>query len=474
MKCLASAIPDLRGFTPADSTVSYNLCSGEETVEDQSNVSSSVVDSDSSTSVENFINRDVIIDLTSQDDPSENEGGNAVNYGESDVLTDVDTNVLKYSDPDVSTEVSRSSDTPSDIGAISLEPLMVSDVEMIDQGQDRENETAQVETWSQHAVIRHANDVLFLFNALYLPENQDDLITLLVSSSIGSDITKAAGKLVMLFRARNQILTRKGTIRQLEAFWTNSNGPREITANDDDGDIIIAHFSFESYFRQGDWELVRKLTCMVASSNTIDKLARISGIGHPVVHDYRGDLKCSRDNIFNAMLLLRDLSFEGSAKGAISHVHFNLRQDSASLEKGRPQYEWEKSTRQIRDALCILANIESFVRVSTSEKRGQARLPTQNGMFDLKFEPSIQTVGAFLVKKPESWLDLCPKYCLVVFDQSDIQDHRAMASKVSNAVSHQSLFYEAGRGPSLADTRALTLWIEVLSGEAPLDSSWPS
>lgn len=135
MKCLAYAIPDLRGVTPTDSLVSYNIRSGEETME---------IDSDSSTSVENFINRDVI-DLTSQDDSSLNERGNAINYSKSDVLTDVDTNALNYSDLDVSAQMPTSSDTSSDIDANSLEALMVSDVEMMDQGQDRENETAQSE-----------------------------------------------------------------------------------------------------------------------------------------------------------------------------------------------------------------------------------------------------------------------------------------------------------------------------------------
>jgi hypothetical protein len=437
MKCLASAVSDSRGFTPADSHISYVPFSGEDTDESHSD-------------------RERVYSTSPGD------------FGEHQ-----DEVIVIHSDSDSLTEVNSILESTPDVDIISLDPLTVSDMEMVDPNNDSEAGMTQTEAWGHNVVIRHANNVIFSFQSLDIPETDGDLIRLLASTSTGSDIAHAAGKLVMLFRARNQILTRKSIIRQLEECWTGPDGMQEPSSNYVDDDIVIAHFSFESYFRQDDWELVRKLTCIMASPSAIDKLAQISGFGHPVTNDYMGELRGFKGNFLNVTLSLRNLSYEESAKGAVFHLHLYLRQDYASFERGKLHYEWEKTTRHIRDVLSVLERIEPSITVSTSERRGKVRRPMRNMKFDLHFGSNIQATGAFLAKKQESWPEFCPKYCLVVFDQSDVQDPRAMASKISNAILHQSFFHEVGNGICQADVNALTLWARILHGEAPLDSALP-
>lgn len=154
----------------------------------------------------------------------------------------------------------------------------------------------------------------------------------------------------------------------------------------------------------------------MASSNTIETLARISSIGRPVINNYRGEHICTRSNFLNVTLYLRDLCCEKSAKSGISNLHLYLCQDYASFERDRPQYEWRQSTSQIRDVLGTLHHAERLIGVSTY-RRGQVKSSImQNMPLNLDFGLQTQRIGAFLAKKPDSWPDSCPKYSLVVFD----------------------------------------------------------
>ncbi|KAI7978324.1 hypothetical protein EIK77_001267 [Talaromyces pinophilus] len=458
MKCLTSTELNSRGFTPADSHISYNPFSGGETSANESDEDSSAGDSDSTTSrLDN--------DLT----------GNSIGLGSAGhFITNEGENIMTLADSDPSSEGASTPSTTPDAGIGFFDTLAVSDVDMVDSGHEDVRETASTEAETQHAVIRHANDVIFLFQTLTLPEAQNDLMRLLTSPSTTSDIAQAAGKLVMLFCGRNQTLTRRSTIRYLESWWTGAKHARELYNSDVDDDIVIAHFSFESYFRQHDWELVRKLTCIMASSNTIETLARISSIGRPVINNYRGEHICTRSNFLNVTLYLRDLCCEKSAKSGISNLHLYLCQDYASFERDRPQYEWRQSTSQIRDVLGTLHHAERLIGVSTY-RRGQVKSSImQNMPLNLDFGLQTQRIGAFLAKKPDSWPDSCPKYSLVVFDQSNIKDGQLMASKISDAILHQAFFHDTGSSMSQVDASAFTLWAKILRGELPVDSVWPS
>ncbi|OKL64176.1 hypothetical protein UA08_00535 [Talaromyces atroroseus] len=459
MRCFAAAVSDSRGITPADSLISYNPFSGEETSPNQSDGYFSAGDSDSATfRVEDDSNENPIRSVSPND--------SAVNQNE-DIVT--------HSDSDSPTEVTSNPSTTTDTGVISLDTLTVSDVEMVDSDHEDVSEETSAETWTQHAVIKHANNVIFLFQTLSLPEAHGDLITLLTSPSTTSDVAQAAGKLVMLFCGQTQVLTRRSTIRRLGAWWTGANDTQEPYNSDLDDDSVIAHFSFESYFRRHDWELVRKLTCIMASSTAIENLAWICGINRPVINNYRGELRCTRSNFLKVTRFLRDLCGERSAKSGISHLHLYLCKNYASFERGRPQYEWKKSTPQMRDLLGTLQYTERLIRVSTSERYGQVNISVmQNMPLNLEFESKTQTIGAFLAKKPSSWPDTCPKYSLVVFDQSNIQDGHLMASKISDAILNQSFFHETGSGISQVDASAFTLWAKILRGETPSDHVWPS
>jgi hypothetical protein len=94
----------------------------------------------------------------------------------------------------------------------------------------------------------------------------------------------------------------------------------------------------------------------------------------------------------------------------------------------------------------------------------------QNMPFNLEFGSQTQKIGAFLAKKPDSWPNSCPKYSLVVFDQSNIEDGHLMASKISDAILNQAFFHETRSGMSQEDASAFTLWAKILCGESVINS----
>lgn len=456
MKCLASSIAGSREFTPADSLISYSPHSEGETPENQSDVESSPGDSLPTIShVENNI-------IGTSNDPT-----SPIHLAEND-----DEDIIDLGDLHPSSELVSTPNATSDSGIGSFDALTVSDVEMVDSGHEDVSEIASPVPEVQDTVIRHANDVIFAFQTLALPESQSDLMRLLTSSSTTSDIAQAAGNLVMLFCGRNQIITKRSTVRYLQSWWTDAESARQPHNSDVDDDIVIAHLSFESYFRQQDWKLVRKLTCIMASSNTIEALARISSIGRPITNNYRGEHICTRNNFLTATLFLRNICGEKSAKSGISNLRLYLCQDYASLLRGRPQYEWRKVIPQIGDVLGALYHTDRLIKVSNLEKPKQVRFSMmQNMPFALEFGPQIQTIGAFLAKKPDSWPDTCPKYSLVVFDQSNIEDGHLMASKISDAVWNQAFFHESRSGIPQADATAFELWAQRLRGESTTNSN---
>lgn len=457
MKCFASAALDSRGITPADSHISYNLFSEEETFTNQSGEDSSAGNSD-------LPNSHPDNDLT----------GNSVDLGFTNhFVNDENENIIILDESNPSSEEASTPSTTYDAVTGSFDTLAVLDVEMVDSGHEDLSDAISTEIEIQHAVIRHANDVTFLFRTLTLPETQGDLMRILTSSSTTSDIAQAAGKLVMLFCGTNRTLTRRSTMRYLESWWTGAKSARVPYNSDVDDDIVIAHFSFESYFRQHDWGLVRKLTCIIASSNTVETLARISSIGRPLIN-YRGEHVCSRSDFLNVSQILRDLCHEESAKSGLSNLHLDLSQDYAIFERGRPKYEWKNSTLQIKDVLGTLQHTEGLIKETTLEALEHVKSSIiQITSFNLECELPNREIGAFLAKKPDSWPDFCPKYALVVFDRSNIKDGRLMASKISDAILNQAVFNQTGSVISQADASAFTLWMEILRGNLPMNSVWP-
>lgn len=453
MKCFAFAMSHSRGLTPADSLISYNPISEEEASANQSN--------DYSLSEDN----DYIVSRV-----EDNQDRDSTGTASPDGLGGSEDDDMAISDP-ITEDILTPSTTP-DNGIVSPGPLAVSDVEMVEPGPEDGSEITISDVWTQHAVIRHANNIIYSFQTLSLPEKEDDLIKLLTSSSTTSDIAQTAGNFVKLFWGRNKILMQKKTIPHLEAWWTG--GRIFSSRKPDENDIVVTHFSFEAYFRRDDWELVRKLTCIMASSTTIQKLELISGLGHQVMINYKGVSSCSKSNFLNATCFLRDLSYQRSAKSGISNLHLYLRQIYTSSDVGRLQYEWRKSTPQITDVLDALKYNEPSTTVERHGQVKSSKFFPQTMSLNLEFGPKAKTIGAFLAKKLASWPDSCPKYCLIVFDGADIQDGHAMASKILDSILNKNFFHEPENGLSQVEASALMLWADILCGKAPLDSIWPA
>lgn len=453
---MSSLNPVLRDFTPAESSISFDPLSDDDPLEYEDE--DSLANSDSTTA---STHSDISHSPVFVDEPVEHEDDEFWISSDSDATPAADSNFA----------------TP-DIECISLDSPTASDVDMADAGHHSESQIPETEHWSRHAVIRHANDVLFVFQLLSLPDSQDKLTAVLTSISFSRDPAQTARKLLTLLEGTNHVSIYRSEISEVEAWWTETHNGQEPQSDDE---MVVAHFAFQSYFHQNDWQLVRKLTCVSVSPRAVAMLTQIAAT---LMDDHvptRGRYYRLEHQFISATSPLKHFTCEKSAKAAVSNLHLFLQRTSAVHRSGTASWEWQESSQQMHDASLIWTSLGrtndsrllSIISTSSMHRTVRQEAPS---MFQprLKLGPKTQMIGAFLVKKPAFWPQSCPEYCLVVFDQSDIQDLDCMARKVADALSHQSFFQECGRGVPEADRLALTHWSEILSGNKPVASPWPS
>ncbi|EER25114.1 hypothetical protein CPC735_017160 [Coccidioides posadasii C735 delta SOWgp] len=303
-------------------------------------------------------------------------------------------------------------------------------------------------------VIRNANQVFFSFRHLMLPESRDSLIEILAAIKPGVSIIDNARYLLTFLDTESAVVVTRLFVTDLEELWTETRSGRSELL---DG-AVVAHISFRTYFRPTDWHLVRQLSCITASCEAINALASIVWDGFSSLCRELGRAPKPTLDIARDLRLL----FGADSAGAAA-VNLCL-----SLQFAEGHYRWIKETRQSSNALWValeehipgipLSSISFHSSTVSIVVHDSCAIDTLD-QFE-RFGMATRSDGAIILKRPIAWLQSCPKYCLVVFDNSDIEDPDNVRHKLLQVLSNKGLYLENGYRKEEADQEALELWLE--------------
>ncbi|KAL2831480.1 hypothetical protein BDW59DRAFT_140211 [Aspergillus cavernicola] len=316
--------------------------------------------------------------------------------------------------------------------------------------------------WNSYGAIRNADEVFFTFHHIVLPETLIELTAILSSISPNDTLIDVASTLLQLFHIEDPIVVNRGLLAQLESLWTEGVGDFGSLGDH----LLIAHISFRSYFRPTDWQPIRSLSCIAASISAINILASIALDGFDsLLNRSMLSLSCLEADI---VLPLRKFSGQESAAAAAQDLSLSIQKEMAgpgyrwfeTLENGRYVKEiWHGlDTHTPSIPLFDIMVYSSFYTTIGRENSLDMRDATSYA----RLSRTTQADGALVLKRPSSWPAQCPKYCLTIFDTSDINYLPYMGQKILRTISHGGFYQESGRGIQEDDRRAMQGWAQFL------------
>ncbi|KAJ5159742.1 uncharacterized protein N7482_006746 [Penicillium canariense] len=295
----------------------------------------------------------------------------------------------------------------------------------------------------QNSVIRDTNEVFFSFRHLTLPELMDDLTAILKPPRSGfREVNQNAIKLLDLFNLERPLLLPTRFISCLETLWTGANRKHPILDSDE---LVCVHISFRSYFRPCDYHIIRQISCITASSGSMDTLQRLTGTKHSVFPGSSDSLTKPE-----VVLPLVELSGLESLRAAARDLRLTLSVNKNSSGLALP-CNWAQESSGGAFVSSLWDNLASFspeillfpIFVHSREMR---RIPAGQGSchsLQVFFKQGRHVLlhGAAILKTPRHLLrPLYPEYCLVVFDGSDLDDRPGLGRKLLQLVASNSLF----------------------------------
>jgi hypothetical protein len=334
--------------------------------------------------------------------------------------------------------------------------------------------------WTRNATIRHSDLVLFSFRHFAIPEELEALKLSLRRCQPDSSI-KTAARNVLQFIAEElaaATITMDG-ISQLENLWTQTEDPIVL----DTEEPIRAWFSFQTFFRSRDWQLVRLLSCVTCTQRALEAVATIADANSWMPRSLLDWTIHRCPCLFNAVLSLRSLCGKDSAAGAIGTLALNLKRDVQDIPESH--FQWAKLSALNQDE-CDANMLNETLLVGNRFSRESSKLtellpgrPASRFLSALLRAPTIvDAQGAILLKKPPSWPEECPTFCLLVLGESNFDDEPRLAGAIKQAMRAGATYGirvdESGSSEmAMSDEVCLNLWIDILMGKMPVDAAWP-
>jgi hypothetical protein len=344
--------------------------------------------------------------------------------------------------------------------------------------------------WSKHATIRHSDLVLFSFHHAAVPEEPDALRAWLALSNTNGGNPQGKMLLSCLIQETNAVTITMNGILQLENTWTRTT--RQLRSENDDP--MIAWVWFRSYIRSRDWQVVRELNCLTVSAHSFRELVAIAGIPWtPLSDDWIAHrCHCLTKNAES----LRSLCGKESAITAMSNLV--LRLETYLRDDGEVHFRWtEESNTATIVATVLNADRSSLWKSVSSRSRFHAEA---SGFHSkelleqllpgkvvppflaniLKIPAGFGNSGATLLQHaPVGPARAFPRYCLMVFDETSVDDEPALGQKVVQLSNTGDLYVLERneirrRDVSGPEKRAFGRWADVLLGEVQRNTQWPS
>ena len=292
--------------------------------------------------------------------------------------------------------------------------------------------------WTRHATIRHSNMSLFMFSHLPLPEDSDTLVEFLQQVSgmrAGSIGDIALGLISSFLDCTSAMTTTSNRILQLRNEWLKEGSG--VAAGSESP--VRALFSFRTYVRTFDWQIVRELWCISCTLQAAQRLATIAGVDFEVPRAptrWSTDMHLFPSSIFNS---LHSLTRKDSATAAINSTVLYLA--IHEREKGQYRCQWissdasestMKSFSLLSPSVCCRGTLASLMDNGTALMEVLEKpLPK-----DLKhcLGPQLSaSQGAILLCKGRHWPEIAPRWCLMVLNELDFEDNRELGRSLIQA-----------------------------------------
>jgi hypothetical protein len=345
--------------------------------------------------------------------------------------------------------------------------------------------------WNKHLTIRHSDLVLFSFHHAAVPEDPDALRAWLSLSNPTGDTLEEIMLLSCLIQETNAVTITMNRILQLENIWTRTT--HQLGSENDYP--LIAWVWFRSYVRSQDWQIVRELNCLTVSAHSLRELVATAGIPWTSPSDdwIAHRCHCLAENAES----LRSLCGKESAITAMSNLV--LRLDTYLCDDGETHFRWTKelNTATAAAATALDADRRSIWK-SVSSRAGLQVHPSGFHSKELleellpgkvappflanilKIPADFGNSGAILLQRAPVWpARAFPRYCLMVLDETSIDEEPALGRKIIRLSDKGDLYVPERneiRRKDVSDVEkyAFGLWADILSGKVPGNAQWPS
>ena len=336
--------------------------------------------------------------------------------------------------------------------------------------------------WTKTATIQHSNFVNFRFRYSTIPENLGQLRKLL--SALAADesvsLAMAARKTLSLFECHAAAQTDMAGIGRIVNLWV---GPTDLAITGIDirseGSVQV-RFGFHTFFDIESWQTIRVLDCLVCSQKAWNLLLQVSTYENAPAEDPW--MKDQHDNLYMYVTPLRYFHGEVSITAALMKVELQLCRSNLNTS----DLKWENSTRfpvedlfYQRDDWEHLRMRQQYVYVTTQQRElvpNDLIAPWLQSMFQT--QATIGKNGAVLLRKPSSWPESCPFFCLAVFDpQADFENEQSLGCILEKVVEDKDIYVvtdgeRKSRPFAWADCRAVEFWSSILKGDVPPSTPW--
>jgi hypothetical protein len=352
--------------------------------------------------------------------------------------------------------------------------------------------------WSKLATIQHSNLVQFKFQYRTIPEDLELLRQFLRTaerSDRSEDPAIRARGILTLFEQHAAVQTDMSAVVKLIDLWVE-NPNLVMGAETPPTRSVQVLVNFHTYFDIGTWQTIRLLDCFVCSQTAWNLLLQVSRYEDPPARDpWMSD---QRADLCACVHPLRSFHGKESTTAALLNLELQLcgpnpRDPSTSDLRHAPSktdLTWEKVTKPTREDLFFHNNVWArpdihwqYTRSTTKQREIHPFAPVASWLDAILQARSIQQKGeqgAILLRKPPTWPESCPFFCLAVFDANvDFFTERSLGQMLDQALLAKDIYVVTDgenkpRPFGDVDYRASQLWANILGGRAAAETPWPA
>jgi hypothetical protein len=343
-----------------------------------------------------------------------------------------------------------------------------------------DNRHSDAPAWTRNATIQHSNFVRFVYRYYSVPEDLETLALFLSSVDEADELAVSATKILTLFQDPSAFDSILDEVLALERLWT---GICETSMLPNSRDLVRTRISFRTFFDAENWQMVRILECFTCSQEAEHTLNAIAGWAYEnsALHDH------GAHDLRSLIEPLRSLHGRKSMIAAVLNLDLQLfvtrPEDSNTQETcwNRCEGSVIRSMFEKLDDTNLDELLQLHVRYQAKECEIRPTASTASWLDSILDTKDIKGhCGAILLRKPLTWSECCPTFCLVVFDPIiDFENGPSLGRRLNQVVHAKDKYGVAGgvrrsRKRDEVDRKALELWSSILQGDAPPDTPWPT